>query len=441
MRTREAALGVCILFCCCSGSADRDPDAWLSDPPLPEQDAADTPDGAEEEPAAEDAGPDPSEVPVGCGDGQCDAGETCETCPADCGACPVSCPNGSCDAGEDCGSCPDDCGACLPTCGGAGGNTCTDASTTLCKDLPLIESSDCAACCSRRPLPPVGPNGFHLIVRADTDRWDGIVGLMDRGAILCSENRPGSIPPERWCRKISGDYDSADGLVDKIHLAFQVDPEQPAKIMIDELEVSTIDKITQVAALMRHHYSQYTGLWGVFIENTGAGDPARYYGPKEAAINELLLANAILAAEMYIGRGAYCNCGGTCMDATSYGTRDVWLADWFRGDFGTWKKFAWLVQQRASLGSSSHLSVVFGVTDSMVGTSDAYIFIDRLFYVWVTRSGFPSTLSWENGGAGAYKWEAATVSSANRDNLFADSYNHYCFGATESRFPNPTFCP
>jgi hypothetical protein len=415
-----------LAVCGCGNTAGHEPDGRLIDPPFPELDALEQADGVE-------TGDVPDEA--WCGNGLCDTGESCETCPDDCGACPVSCPNGTCDAGEDCSNCPEDCGACLPTCGEAGGNTCTDASTTLCRDLPLIASSDCAVCCSRRPLPAVGPNGFHIIVRADTDRWDGIVGLMDRGAILCSENRPDSIPPDRWCRKISGDYDSADQIVDKIHLAFQVDPEQPAKIMIDELERSSIDKITQVAALMRLHYSQYTGLWGVFIENTDVGDPDRYYGPKEGAINELLLAGAILAAEMYIGKGYYCSQG------SNYGERDVWLADWFRGDFGTWKKFAWLAEQRSNLGSSSHLSVVFGVTDSMVGTSDAYIFIDRLFYVWVTRSGFPSTLDWTNGGAGAYKWEAAAVSSANRDNLFADSYNHYCFGNTSSRFTNPTFCP
>ncbi len=440
MRMRGAALGLCILFSCCGGSADLDPDGWLSDPPLPEQDAAEQPDGADVEPS-EDAGPDPSDdVPAGCGDGQCDGGETCETCPADCGACPASCPNGSCDAGEDCGTCPDDCGACLPTCGGAGGNTCTDASTTLCMDLPLIESSDCAVCCARRPLPPVGPNSYHIIVRADTDRWDGIAGLMDRGAILCSENRPESIPPERWCRKISGDYDSADGIVDTIHRAFQVDPEQPAKVMIDEIEDASQDKLRVVAETLRDQYPQYMGLWGAFIMNESP-TCSPCYGTKEAAINAFLSANAILAAEMYMGRGAYCNCGGTCEGATSYGTRDVWLAAYFAGDLVNQKKFAWLVQRRGDMGSSSQLSVVFGVTDSMVGTSDAYIFIDRLFYVWVRRSGFPSILSWENGGAGAYKWEAATVSSANRDNLFADSFNYYCFGGTDSRFPDPTFCP
>jgi len=47
-----------------------------------------------------------------CGDQTCDPGETCATCPADCGACPPTCPNGTCDPGETCATCPADCGAC-----------------------------------------------------------------------------------------------------------------------------------------------------------------------------------------------------------------------------------------------------------------------------------------------------------------------------------------
>jgi hypothetical protein len=44
-----------------------------------------------------------------CGDGECAGGETCSTCPADCGSCGGYCGNGSCDSGESCASCPADC--------------------------------------------------------------------------------------------------------------------------------------------------------------------------------------------------------------------------------------------------------------------------------------------------------------------------------------------
>jgi hypothetical protein len=49
-------------------------------------------------------------VPTVCGDGSCISGETCDTCPADCGECPVCGPSGStCMTGRDCCS-----GTCNP---------------------------------------------------------------------------------------------------------------------------------------------------------------------------------------------------------------------------------------------------------------------------------------------------------------------------------------
>jgi len=47
-----------------------------------------------------------------CGDGTCNNGESCGTCPGDCGACPY-CGDGICNNGESCGTCGD-CGACPP---------------------------------------------------------------------------------------------------------------------------------------------------------------------------------------------------------------------------------------------------------------------------------------------------------------------------------------
>ena len=58
--------------------------------------------------------------PAYCGDGTCQATESCSTCPTDCGACPPVpptgpvCGNGVCEAGETCSNCAADCGACPP---------------------------------------------------------------------------------------------------------------------------------------------------------------------------------------------------------------------------------------------------------------------------------------------------------------------------------------
>jgi hypothetical protein len=49
-----------------------------------------------------------------CGDWTCSPsyGESCSTCPEDCGACSPTCGNGVCDGDELCSSCPEDCGQC-----------------------------------------------------------------------------------------------------------------------------------------------------------------------------------------------------------------------------------------------------------------------------------------------------------------------------------------
>lgn len=47
-----------------------------------------------------------------CGDGVCGGGDTCASCPGDCGPCcdgATCCGNGTCDAGESCASCAQDC--------------------------------------------------------------------------------------------------------------------------------------------------------------------------------------------------------------------------------------------------------------------------------------------------------------------------------------------
>jgi flagellin-like protein len=54
-----------------------------------------------------------------CGDGICNNGDTCSTCPTDCGICGNSggyCGDGICNNGETCSTCPTDCGICGVSC-------------------------------------------------------------------------------------------------------------------------------------------------------------------------------------------------------------------------------------------------------------------------------------------------------------------------------------
>lgn len=85
-----------------------DPDGGVSCVPAPDEEGGtgDGPHGdANHLPDGHVDGP-PGGV---CGDGICNASETCETCPTDCGSCGPVCGDGVCSSGETCTSCPTDC--------------------------------------------------------------------------------------------------------------------------------------------------------------------------------------------------------------------------------------------------------------------------------------------------------------------------------------------
>jgi protein-disulfide isomerase len=81
-------------------------------------------------------GPDESCESCTCGDGTCDTGEACDSCPDDCGTC--ACGDGVCTTGEDCQSCAEDCGPCT-TCG----DGVCDPYAEDCSACP----ADCGSCC------------------------------------------------------------------------------------------------------------------------------------------------------------------------------------------------------------------------------------------------------------------------------------------------------
>jgi hypothetical protein len=95
----------------------------------------DTGDAFAEGDAPFDAPSDSSDDASPCGDGRCDDGETCTTCPLDCGFCPM-CGDGTCNPGETCSSCPQDCGSCS----NCGTGFCNDGKN--CISCP----QDCGTC-------------------------------------------------------------------------------------------------------------------------------------------------------------------------------------------------------------------------------------------------------------------------------------------------------
>ncbi|MCA9664561.1 MAG: hypothetical protein KC503_03205 [Myxococcales bacterium] len=74
-----------------------------------------------------------------CGDGTCNTGETCKSCPRDCGSC---CGNGTCDAGENFSTCPGDC----PTCGNGvvdPGEQCDGPTSATCDQAATAQVPTC----------------------------------------------------------------------------------------------------------------------------------------------------------------------------------------------------------------------------------------------------------------------------------------------------------
>jgi hypothetical protein len=269
------------------------------------------------------------------------------------------------------------------------------------------------------------------VVIADTDRWDSIRALADAdlGPILVSDNKPADLSFERWTRRISASReDTGEALAALVAAELGNPAGAPIKVVVDELREEYADKILAMTREMAARYPQWRGRWGVYIVN----GPAVHYAGYTAQIDALLDAGAMILAEMYPQAADYCAAGPRVID------RDLWLARFFRGDENI-ARLHWLVNRKADRGSDSHLSVVFGVIDRFHAPVTPAVFLDRMFYVFVTRSDHRELIDPANGGPGAWKWQAPAdgndnVSNSSRDLAFAESFDHYLVqGRNDSR--------
>lgn len=270
---------------------------------------------------------------------------------------------------------------------------------------------------------------FHIVARRTPLRWNAIHALV-RGhelPLITSENRPDGVAPRDWCKYIlARRVATARDLADEVIGALSGD-EPAAMAMIDELAGGRglVPKIALAARRLRTRRPDLRGRWGAFV---GSGPRTAYtaFNPPDApAIDELLRADATLTLELYPRYSAY------CASATTVAGRDQWMADFFRGESGAFPqpRLRWLAARRERLGSASRLTVLFPTTDvkplDYLGRIEPAAYLDRIFYVWATRSGFRRLLLAENGGVGTYKWDEAVIHRL-RDTRFVESWNHYC---------------
>lgn len=216
-------------------------------------------------------------------------------------------------------------------------------------------------------------------------------------------------------------------------------------VMIDELATLTEELITNTAAVLGHpdYKPAYQHRWGAYLVD----GPKVNYNNLDVGLAYLLQANARIAPEfypyLYVGPDTISQTYNYWRsNTTSHGARDIWLGQYFTGGAEdpnvpvamrpAPNRLNWLMAYRAAWNSQSFIHPTFATYDRylMSGTSDSYTamkFLDRMFYVYKTRTGYGALIHDGNdGGLGSYKWEAATVLPTGRDEGFAESYGHYC---------------
>jgi hypothetical protein len=256
------------------------------------------------------------------------------------------------------------------------------------------------------------------------------------GTMLVSDNKPADLPFDRWTRRISASReDTGEALAALLHAELSNPAGAPIKVVVDELRDEYRAKLLAMTREMALRYPQWRGRWGVYLVN----GPAVHYANYTEEIDALLDAGAMILAEMYPQATDYCAAGDRVID------RDLWLARFFRGD-ETIARLHWLVNRRNHLVSDSQISVVFGVIDRFLAPATPAVFLDRMFYVFVTRSDHPELIALANGGPGAWKWQAPAdgndnVGNSSRDLAFRDAVEHYVVAGRRDSRLGQVDCP
>jgi hypothetical protein len=281
---------------------------------------------------------------------------------------------------------------------------------------------------------------FNTVDVATAGDWPALTALIrDEPATRWVSETPPPVGPQRWALRL-GVEDFADGEALGARIAAVLEgrgsPPAPAHVIVDELRGgagTTTARIADCAAWLRRERPGLDGgRWAVYLAHQDVA-PFDALAP---ALDQVLAAGATIAVEMYANHGAYCDNG------PSSEQRDAWLADFFLGGRGSSPRrgFGWLDERRRALGSRSRLTAVFGVTDVYLDGPAPAEFLDRMFLVWATRTGFPQVIGAANGGAGSYKWQRGHLDARLRDEAFTGAWDHYCRAGRTTPLAGPVPC-
>ena len=274
---------------------------------------------------------------------------------------------------------------------------------------------------------------LHTVDRDDTYSWDAIHDLVAATGTgyVASQGKPAEVPLPLWAQNVSPLWYDYDGVALAEHVyAALISPTGPAYVAVDELRGGSIQCIYEFASWMRRHAPEFSRRWGVYIVD----GPGVSYTNLNPAIDAILDASGGMHPEFYPLQSSYMGAGETT------GVRDQWLSDYVYGagpnnygrGFSKLNRLHWLMQHRRTRGSVSRVTPVFGVTDRFLNGPRAAVFLDRLMYVFLTRTGYGGLMAANNGGCGSWKWQREAVSSTSRDLAFARSWRHYCNGSRSS---------
>lgn len=290
----------------------------------------------------------------------------------------------------------------------------------------------------------------HWVNRMDTPQWNSLATdmILTPGSTTriggTAATPPDGVADAKYARILN-----ATSYATSADLAWAVinilDANPNAFVAINEIgETVTNNMIADAAsqiynAAPLNNKSKYNNRWGVFLSyRSGAIGPDYSNIIHATAIEAVYNANGRLLPEVYPRYSVYWTCNNAATPCTTDAARDNWLnATFFTGP----GKISWLASARTT-GSVSIINPIFGIGNTYLNSTNETSnlrFMDRVFYVFMTKFPYPGLAKAANGGIGSYLWSGTdnvqgqgTVTT--RDQTFSLLWKRY---ATIAASANP----